>query len=221
MSSQNKIKWILVEQRGGREIYPLMPSVLTLYRIVTSEKFSQATGLKYEASFLLDLKKSRDKDYIHNYVKKSQWDKFCNLAYQKVRKNPEIQKKLINEFQKRVPKFLSFSKKIYADNLEKKSNKKLWQYYQKYIQLFEDIYVWGEPFAFGTRFQLSDYLSEYLKGILKKRNTREKFDEYFNILITPKEKPFITEERKTFKNRNRDYEKTPIKNSFQERFKTN
>jgi len=198
MASKKEPRWMVVEQRGGRENYPLMPSVLTLYRIVTSDKFFKASKVKYNASFLLDFKKTKDEDYVRNCVKKTQWNRFCHLSYQKVKREPDFQKKLIKEFKKRVPQFLKFCKKVFKDNLKKINKKELWQYYQKYIRFYEDIYVWGEPFAFGARFKLSDYLSQYLKKILKKKKEEKKLNQYFNTLISPTEKPFITEEREKF-----------------------
>lgn len=188
MSKEIKQKWIPVEQRGGG--IPMMPAVLTLFKITTSKLFTKATSVKY-SDFLLDLSEGAEK----TYVREDQWNKACNQCYKKVREGPSFQGRLVKEFIKRVPSFLKFCRNVYKQNLRKKTNQELWQLYERYINLYEDIYVWGEPFAFGARFQLSDYLSDYLKEKLEKKNKLEKFDEYFNILITPFQKPFMTEEK--------------------------
>jgi phosphohistidine swiveling domain-containing protein len=189
--TKSKTKWFPVEQRGSSKDFPLMPATLTLYRITTSSAFKKATGIKWRAGFILDM----GLNAMKNYVREDQWNDVCNKCYIKVKKNPFFQKKLIKEFVKRTPNFLAFCKHIYKSDLKQKDNKKLFELYEKYIRLYEDIYIWGEPFAFAARFQLSDYLSGYLKNILAKRNESEKFDEYFSTLITPPQKPFITEEK--------------------------
>ena len=152
-------KWFPVEERSTSKEYPLMPAVLTLYRIVTSDCFKEATGVIWEASFLLDA----DIDSFKNYVRQDQWDNVCSECYMKVKRSPGFQEKLVKEFVKKTPKFLKFCRDIYKSNCGEKSNKELWEDYKKYISLYEDIYIWGEAFAFGARFQLSDYLSDYLK----------------------------------------------------------
>lgn len=190
MKARNKPKWFPAEQRGGRKELPLMPAALTLYKITASKIFTKATGVKF-GDFLLDLSLNG----MRNYVRADQWNQLCGQCYGKVKKDPDFQKKLVGKFNKKVPGFLKFCKKTYKSNLDKKTNRELWQVYEKYIRLYEDIYVWGEPFAFGARFQLSDYLSEYLKKILEKKDQLKKFDGYFNTLITPRQKPFITEEK--------------------------
>lgn len=189
--TKSKPKWFPAEQRGSSKDFPLMPATLTLYRITTSSAFRKAIGVKWSASFVLDM----GLDSMKNYVREDQWNDICNKCYIKVKKNPFFQEKLVREFAKRAPNFLNFCESIYKSDLRQKDNKKLLELYEKYIKLYEDIYVWGEPFAFAARFQLSDYLSEYLKNILQKRNETERFDEYFNTLITPSQKPFITEEK--------------------------
>ena len=188
-------KWFPLEQRSNRKDWPLMPSVLTLYKIVTHPKYTQATGTKCSA-FLLDLREDKDCDYMKNYVNENQWKKFCQQCYLKVKKNPLIQKRLVKEFLKRVPNFLKFCRKVYKSNLAKKTNKEIWQLYEKYISLYEDIYIWGESFAFGARFDLSEYLKNYLFKKGKEKNfSNSEINNAFNLLITPKEKPFTTEEK--------------------------
>lgn len=104
---KSKPKWFSAEQRSKKE-YPLMPAVLTLYRITNSKSFTKATGVKY-SNFLLDFGSKE----IRNYIREDQWEKVCNQCYQKVRKSPDFQKKLVREFQKRVPIFLEFCEKIF------------------------------------------------------------------------------------------------------------
>lgn len=189
--AKSKPKWFPAEQRGSSKDFPLMPASLTLYRITTSSAFKKAIGVRWSTSFVLDM----GLNAMKNYVREDQWNDICNKCYTKVRKNPYFQEKLVKEFVKRVPKFLNFCESIYKNALKEEDNKKLFEAYEKYIRLYEDIYVWGEPFAFAARFRLSDYLSEYLKNVLQKRNKAERFNEYFNTLITPSQKPFITEEK--------------------------
>jgi len=185
-------KWMISQQWGGRENFPLMPAVLVLVRAITGRRFVKITEIEYRRAMI---EMNAKKDSVKWIVPKKQWEEFCRDTFKKISENPKFQKYLVKNFQKRAFYFLNFCKKVMATHLKTKLNKELWQYYQKYIRLYEDIYVWGESFAFGSRFQLSDYLSNYLKKILKKRNKLEKFDEYFNTLITPLQKPFITEEK--------------------------
>ncbi len=188
--TNTKPKWLAIEQRGSGKDFPLMPAALIVYKTANGKAFTKITGIKC-SDFLLDF----SLDAVRNYAREDQWNRFCNQCYKKIKETPDFQKKLIKEFKKRVSRFLRFCKKVYQSDLSQKADQELWQYYEKYIGLYEDIYVWGESFAFGARFKLSDCLSDYLKKILKKKNQVEKFSEYFDILITPPQKPFITEER--------------------------
>jgi len=108
MSKKSKPKWLPIEQRGSSKDFPLMPALLTLYKIVTSKAPTKATGVRAD-SFLIDfsLKGCR------NYVQEDKWKRFCNQCYQKVRKNPKVQKNFVWEFKKKVPKFLGFCQKVY------------------------------------------------------------------------------------------------------------
>jgi pyruvate,water dikinase len=217
MKTKNKPKWIIIQQWGSRKNFPIMPATLTVMKEATGKKFAQI----YKTKIWGCINYYNDKEnYTRLYAREDEWQRFCNQCYQKIKKDPEIQKRVNKEFQKRVPKFLNFCRKVYQTNLREKSNKELWQYYEKYIRLYEDLFIWGESFAFGSRFQLSDYLSEYLKKILEKRNQSEKFDQYFNTLITPKEKPFITEEReKLLKIGLKILKNSKLKNLFQKNLK--
>ncbi len=185
---KRKPEWFAEEQRGGG--IPMMPAILTLFRITSSKLFTKTTGVKC-CDFLLDLSLGAEK----TYTREDQWERFCYQSYKKVKQEPNWQEKLVKGFVKRVPGFLAFCKSVYKARLKKKTNQELWQMYEKYVRLYEDIYVWGEPFAFGARFKLADYLSEYLQKILKSKNQLKKFDHYFNALITPKQKPFIIKQK--------------------------
>lgn len=189
---KTKPKWFAGEQRGTSKDFPIMPAALTLYRIFTGNTFTKATGVK-AGDVILELSLIATR----SYVREDHWDKFCKQTYNVVKKKPDFQKKLIKVFEGKVPNFLNFCRKIYNSNLKKKTNKELWQMYEKYIRLYEDIYIWGEPFAFGMRFPMSDYLTNYLRKILEKRKELEKFNEYFNLLIMPCQKSFATEEKKS------------------------
>lgn len=87
-----------------------MPATLTLYSIVTSKASTKAAGVKCD-SFLLDL----SLDGMRNYVREDEWNRFCNQCYLRVRRDPKIQKELIQQFIKRVPKFLGFCKKVHEE----------------------------------------------------------------------------------------------------------
>ncbi|MCD6085589.1 hypothetical protein J7J41_01170 [bacterium] len=182
-------KWFICQQWG---IWvPLMPAILTLFKVITERKFIQATGVKC-VDFLLELTSSS----VKFWVREDQWQNFCHKCYLKVKKNPSVQKRLVKEFLRRVPNFLKFCRKVYENNLSQKTNKEIWQLYEKYISLYEDIYIWGESFAFGARFDLSEYLKNYLSKKGKEKNfSNSEINNAFNLLITPKEKPFTTEER--------------------------
>ena len=135
MKSGPKTKWFPAEQRGNGKDFPLMPAVLTLYRISTSQKFEKAIGIKWGVSFLLEM----GPNTIRNYVREDHWKEALNQCYLKLKKNPDFQKKLVGEFVKRAPKFLKFCQGVRKSNLKNKANKELWQMYERYIRLYENL----------------------------------------------------------------------------------
>ncbi len=188
---RGKPKWVTGQQGSSGREFPLMPALLTLHKIITSARYQRATSIRWGVDIILEVTWSSAK----TYVREDQWNAICHKCYSKVRKNPDFQKQLVKKFVQKAPEFLKFCREIYHSNLKNKTNRELWRAYEKYIRLYEDIYVWGEPFAFAARFQLADYLSDYFRMRLQKENGAEKFNEYFNILITSFQKPFITEEK--------------------------
>lgn len=110
MKSKTKQRWIPIEQRGDRENFPLMPAILTLYRSATSKTQLKKVGVKCPGFLMVfSLKDAK------NFVQENEWQKFCSQCYQKVKKNLDIQKKLVKEFKKRVPRFLRFCKKVHKE----------------------------------------------------------------------------------------------------------
>lgn len=181
LSVSKNSKWVTVQERGFW--MAIMPAIIPFCEAVHSKKFVDACGV-WTSDWLVDF----EDDNCRFFVEESSWNDFCHRCYLKVKEDPKIQIRLIKEFLKRTPKFLSFCQNVYKSDLEKESNKKLWQYYQKYIRLYKDLYIWGEIFAFGARFELGDYLENYLKG--KRENP-----DIFYLLIQPEQKSFITKEK--------------------------
>lgn len=184
---QLKPKWIVVQERGGD--IPLAPPMFVLFLAFTSNIMKKVLG-NYGPDVLIIMSKSGGKFAS----KEDQWNKFCDICYKKVMKNRRFLHFLRKEFDKRVPAFLKFCSVLYKIDLSKVSKKKLWEYYNNYVKFYEDLFPYGEPVAFGSRYQLEEDLKIYLKSVLESKNGIKKFDDYFKLLITVKDMPFTTKE---------------------------
>jgi phosphohistidine swiveling domain-containing protein len=179
--------WIILQQWGMW--LPPMPAVLTFSRAVHSLRFQEEVGVSV-SSWIIEL--YQDRSLFR--ADKEGWKNFCQSCFSKLRENPLWQKKLVEKFLKKTPNFLTFCEDLYENDLSSKSDKELFKLYKEYINLYGDLYIDGEIFAFGSRDGLTDYLKEYLHGKLRDVSTDELL-RVFDILITPEEKSFILEEK--------------------------
>ena len=182
-----KSKWIVIQERGGD--IPLAPPTFVLYLTYTSKIIKKVLGA-YGSDVLIIMSKNGGKFATIE----SQWSKFCDVCYKKVIKNRFFLHFLKKELNKEAPVFLKFCSKLYKTDLSKVSKKKLWEDYDYYTKLYGNMFPYGEPIAFGSRYQLEEELKNYLKNVLEKQNHIEKFNDYFKLLITSKDIPFTTKE---------------------------
>jgi len=125
------------------------------------------------------------------YAMKDALDKAAQKAFSIVKKDPEYLHKLRKKFIESVPLLVEFSLKFYKADLSKKSNKELWESYLKYINLYDEIYTYGEPITLGLNESLGSYLQKYLTT---KTANKKELTEYYNLLVSPQEMSFIKRE---------------------------
>ena len=141
---------------------PMSPVIITMLRVCTSEQFRRCTGVKL-SPLTMEFTDHGAKWCVPNM----RWEKFCHQCFEKVRKDSSVQRRYVSEFQKLTPAFLSFCKQFYNSDLHKKSNKELWEHYEKYTKLYFNLFIWGEMIAFGARFELDEYLKNYMQKSCK------------------------------------------------------
>ncbi|MBI3032603.1 hypothetical protein HYY69_03950 [Candidatus Woesearchaeota archaeon] len=92
------------------------------------------------------------------------------------------------------PKVLGFTtSKIAHVDLSKVSNEELWGLYQQYLNIYDEVYTWGEPITLGLKENLGRFLYDYL---LKQVNNKKKATDYLNLLVSPPEQSFVQREQK-------------------------
>ncbi|MBU0497564.1 MAG: hypothetical protein KKG04_06380, partial [Candidatus Thermoplasmatota archaeon] len=66
-------------------------------------------------------------------------------AMEKIHQDPDFIAKIRKKFEKIAPEMNVFTEKVFVMDLEALSNRKIWQIFEQYLQLYEKIYLWGEP----------------------------------------------------------------------------
>lgn len=125
------------------------------------------------------------------------WEK-CHLAFREiVEKDIFLVRKLIKKIEKFCLYAVSEAKKLFdnAAELQLKSNKDLWEDCKRLNALTE------LTFTYGTLLPLLDlgpfkFLEDTLKAIIARKVSKDKVNDYFNILSVPVEDSFGLEEEK-------------------------
>ena len=89
------------------------------------------------------------------------------------------------KFESLCVEFNIFIEGLKRTNFEKISNEGIIKWYSDYCEKYEELYIWGEPFAWSTK----DYLIEYLTNYLK-----DKPRDVLNTLISPVDITFTKRE---------------------------
>jgi phosphohistidine swiveling domain-containing protein len=116
---------------------------------------------------------------------------------EKFLKNPQFTVKVNKEIVKESDKLRKFAESLPEERLDRLSNQKIWQYYNKHDKLHTSYYQWGWiPVAVDMfHNNLTNTLKDYLKG---KGLSDEKASEYFSVLTQPEQKSLIQIEQEDF-----------------------
>lgn len=183
-----KKNWFLIQERGDN--IPFLPAVVPIFEMyVASPKLIANKPSHYT---ILVFQNGGGK----YYPDKKEWQWAENYALNKTKKDPQFIEKLLKKFKKELPRLRRIDKKIKEADLDQVSDKGIYEFLNKYIETYKEVYPWSEPFAFWLSQPLTDYLEGYLRDILKTRYQEKLFGEYFEILITPPEMAFTTREEK-------------------------
>ena len=130
------------------------------------------------------------------YGKKDSYDVGEHLV-NKFINNPQftvLANKRIIEYSDRLR---AFAEKLPEENLNKLSNKQLWEYYEKQDEIHTKYYQWGWlPVAVDMfHNNLTEKLKQYLRGI---NVTKDKVNEYLVLLTQPRKRSLVQIELEEF-----------------------
>lgn len=176
-------KWIYLQRKA--HCYPA-PMVRTIGKVFTKSGAVAMAGKTFEtiAATYVD-------GIMTWYGMKERIDILEKKTSELVLKNPEYLQKWKNNLIKKCKTLLDFTSTFEKMDFDKLTKEELWQLYDKFLNLYEDAYIWGEPIAWLTKDTITDELREYLKGILKEEKN---LDHYLHVMITPTFKSFVVRE---------------------------
>lgn len=108
------------------------------------------------------------------------WGVAHQILVSKIKKNPGFLRKIFSEIKKQGRKQVDYTKKIGQQNLKISSNQKLNSYYQNYIKLNTNLYLYGLILPL-LDFQITTFLSDEINKFLRVK----KATKYFSLLTTP------------------------------------
>ena len=164
------MKWICAQTKTHIHVSPMAHCIGIIYSD-TMKKVLGGISFKDTIAFYKDR-------VMYWYAMKDALDKAAQKAFSIVKKDPEYLHKLRKKFIESVPLLVEFSLKFYKADLSKKSNKELWESYLKYINLYDEIYTYGEPITLGLNESLGSYLQKYLTT---KTANKKELTEYYNL----------------------------------------
>ncbi len=120
-----------------------------------------------------------------------------NSLVQKFVNNPGFVKRINREIPKQADRLRSYAEKLPETNLNKYTNRQLWQFYKKHDELHTKYYQWcWIPVACDM---FHSNLTERLKIYLRTTEiTEDKINEYFVLLTQPTKKSLIQIEHEGF-----------------------
>ncbi len=182
----NKTKRVFVQKKTHAYILPGIYGVGHTY----SHGMTPVFKGKNFGTTLVTMKEGVMCWYALEYKIKEVADK----AFAIVKKNPDYVSEVRKKFEKIVPQLTNFTSKVFKTNLQKLSNKKIWQIVEKYLKLYNEIYPWAEPIVLGLEESLGNYLRNYLKERIIDCTNLKSLTEIYNILVSPSEKSFVRRE---------------------------
>jgi len=121
-------------------------------------------------------------------------EKAMQAGFQYIKQNPKRAAEIRRKFETLSKTFLNYTSNLKKENLRKISNQRIWEIYKKYISLYEQTYLYGEPLAWILKDYLAKNLREDLKRLCKKTNKIAELETFFSILTAPTKKSFIIRE---------------------------
>lgn len=108
----------------------------------------------------------------------------------KIQKDPKFLHKTRENIMKFCKELLDFSKRFKDENLQKKSDQEILDFYNEYIKKYKEMYMWGwVPNALeGWSNLFSKMLENYLYRRLRKLGKENLMGEYFSVLLAPHER---------------------------------
>jgi len=119
--------------------------------------------------------------------KQTRFSKLTNDLKKVLLKDPGHVLKIRERFEKQAVPFLGFVHFLKNANLSTFSDKKLLEAYNSIFKEYDELYLYGEPIAFGSK-PFADMLEEWF--LKNKRGTSADF----HALITPSERTFLQKE---------------------------
>ncbi len=125
------------------------------------------------------------------YMLEDDYQRVGEKAFKLVKKDPRVFKKLIKRIKKIAASFLKFCRRVHYENLEKKTNTQLLNYYLTYHHLYKRVYGLYF-FILSVERVLMNYLKNYL---IDEKIAPAKIDKILNILTTSSRAMFAKQER--------------------------
>ncbi|MEW5955215.1 MAG: PEP-utilizing enzyme [Candidatus Micrarchaeota archaeon] len=166
--------WTKMDGRRDASLFPLF---------LTSEAMTapmqNALGVSHSA-VMICFKKGE----WNYYEVKGEFENSSKRIIERLRREPDFFEKAVEETYARGAWLLEFTQRIFEDDLRKRSNQELLEYYLDYCTLLKDMRGFA---AIAPAMDHTGYLTETLMQILRKR-APEKAVEYFAVLTEPRKR---------------------------------
>lgn len=180
----NMEKWICAQRKS---CYPT-PMIYAIAKIYSYTMGEVLQGACFE--YTLALIKN---GVMWWYAREDTIKQVSDKAFQIVKENPRYMSDVRKKFMRLSPSVLTFTQNnIITADLTKVSNQQLWNYYNEYLILYDEVYTWGEPITLGLKENLGAFLYDYLLVLTK---NKKKATEYLNLLVSPPEQSFVQREQ--------------------------
>ena len=155
-------------------------------RAACQERVKEILGTNLKNYFFLF-----EKDGWQQYWIEEELKKFANYCIERILEDKNYIGEIEAKVKKANDKLVEVSDKILQTNLEQKTEKELFELFEKYYNALYEVFASGSVLAVCIDLQhltLTNKLKNWLMPLLEKQSKIQKFAEYFSILTTPIEK---------------------------------
>jgi len=180
-------KWILAEDIPDMDPY-FMQIPLSCY----VNEFESPSGRAYKKMLAV-----YDKYHLLFYYGDKDANEVGENIVNKFMSNPDFATETNKKIMEYSDILREFSESVPENNLNKLSNKQLWEIYEEQDKIHSEYYQWGWIPVAADMFHsnLTNRLKEYFKSL---NISDEKINEYFIVLTTPTKKSLVQIEREEF-----------------------